>query len=248
MAFNWYLAIPDEDEAPAAFPAEERAFRTTVHNAFAVEHDADGTGQHIIPSGNIATRNGLTWPATGPLYVSSEDEAGSVFPLQLHFRTGSNWYRIGEFASGTKMLFGQAAAPTFWTQSGDNDRIIRVVNGAGGGYGGDWAITGLSNESAAHTHNVNGVTGGENQLHYHFVGTTTSGPSATSNCQGGGGAGCHSGDPNETHSFTVNSGTESSLHTHNMNFVAGAENANHTHVGDGSWRPAYINVIFAVKN
>lgn len=249
MAFNWDTSNPATGNAPAQHPANERAFRTTVHDMFLVEHDADGASDaHIFPSGDIAARDALTWPDTGSLYISNEDLASSAFPLQLHFRSGTNWFRVGEFITGTKMLFAQATAPTFWTQSADNDRIIRVVSGAGGGSAGAWAISGLSIESASHTHNAVGVTGGENQLHYHFVGTTTGTPSGTQNCQGGGGAGCGSGHPNEVHAFTVNSTTESALHDHNISFAMGSENTNHSHVGDGNWRPAYIDVIYAVKN
>lgn len=41
------------------------------------------------------------------------------------------------FASGTVMLFYQAAAPTGWTQvTTHNDKALRVVSGAGGGSGG----------------------------------------------------------------------------------------------------------------
>lgn len=246
MAFDWHLAVPSDGEAPAAFPAEERAFRTTVHDAFAVEHDAD-LGSHIIPSGNIATRNGLTWPATGSLYISNEDMASSTSPLQLHFRTGSSWYRIGEFVAGTKMLFAQASAPTFWTQSTDNDRLIRIVSGTGGGTGGSWSISGLANESASHTHGVVGTVGNNNQSHTHVVNTTTSGPSATVDCHGPAG-GCLSASTAHTHAFIVSSSAESVPHYHAVSFTSGTESANHTHTGDGSWRPAYVNVIYAVKN
>lgn len=41
------------------------------------------------------------------------------------------------FASGTKMIFAQASAPTGWTQdTSSNDAALRVVSGTGGGTGG----------------------------------------------------------------------------------------------------------------
>lgn len=246
MAFNWYLALPGDSDIVSQHPANARAFRNSVHDAFLVEHDADTTGRHIIPSGDVATRNALSWPDTGSLYISNEDMT-SAAALQLHFRTGSTWYRLGEFISGTKAVFSQAAAPTFWTQTGDNDRLMRVVSGAGGGTGGAWAISGLSNETANHTHNVVGTTGGENQTHYHGVSGTTSGPSGNSNCLGPAG-GCLSSSPSHTHTFSVNSGTESAAHDHNMSFTTDGISADHSHSGDGNWRPAYINSIIATKD
>jgi hypothetical protein len=45
------------------------------------------------------------------------------------------------FASGTVLLFYQAAAPTGWTQvTTQNDKALRVVSGTGGGTGGSVAF------------------------------------------------------------------------------------------------------------
>ena len=53
--------------------------------------------------------------------------------------------------SGTKVAFFQASAPTGWTQdTGNNDKVLRVVSGTGGGTGGTHALT--SPPSLAHTH------------------------------------------------------------------------------------------------
>ncbi len=55
------------------------------------------------------------------------------------------------FPSGTKMLFTQAAAPTGWVQdTSQNDRVIRVVSGTGGGTGGSWTVSGLSADNHNH--------------------------------------------------------------------------------------------------
>lgn len=42
-----------------------------------------------------------------------------------------------QFPSGTKMVFYQAAAPIGWTQTTDDNRMLRVVSGVGGGSGGN---------------------------------------------------------------------------------------------------------------
>ncbi len=61
---------------------------------------------------------------------------------------------IGLIPAGTKMVFFQASVPTGWTQDvSQNDKMLRIVSGSGGGAGGNWVISGVSvdNESA-HTH------------------------------------------------------------------------------------------------
>ncbi len=122
-----------------------------------------------------------------------------------------------EIPSGTVMLFFQAAAPTGWTQvTSQNDKLLRVVSGTGGGSGGAWGISGLTTESATHGHTISGTTGG---------------PSA--NTQG---------------VTTGGTAVPDTIHTHAISFTSGTENALHTHTGDGTWRPAYINVITASKN
>ncbi len=45
---------------------------------------------------------------------------------------------------GTVMIFSQASPPTGWTQTADNDQVLRVVSGSGGGTGGSVSIDGGS--------------------------------------------------------------------------------------------------------
>jgi len=62
------------------------------------------------------------------------------------------------FASGTRMPFAQAAAPTGWTQdTSDNatNRMLRVVNTAGNGVGGSSSPI-LNNVVSSHTHTFTG--------------------------------------------------------------------------------------------
>lgn len=49
------------------------------------------------------------------------------------------------FASGTKIPFFQASAPTGWTQdTTHNDKALRVVSGSGGGSGGTYGLSSAS--------------------------------------------------------------------------------------------------------
>jgi hypothetical protein len=65
-----------------------------------------------------------------------------------------NGWRHSDIPPGTVAIFQQASAPAGWTQvTSNNDRILRVVSGAGGGTAGSWTISGLSTASdGAHTH------------------------------------------------------------------------------------------------
>ena len=64
---------------------------------------------------------------------------------------GSGLTGVEPFATGVKMVFVQAAAPTGWTQdTTNNDKGLRVVSGSGGGAGGTHAFS--SPPSTAHTH------------------------------------------------------------------------------------------------
>ena len=123
------------------------------------------------------------------------------------------------FATGVKMAFFQVSAPLGWTQDvANNDALLRVVSGGGGGTGGTGAIsTGSSTISGstaisiaqmpAHTHALNsapvsqGAAGGGNWLS--SVSTPASGST-------GGGAG----------------------HTHTLT----------------AWQPKYIDMIVCTKD
>jgi hypothetical protein len=69
--------------------------------------------------------------------------------------SGASLTGIQPFPSGTKMVFYQASAPTGWTQdTSHNDKALRVVSGAGGGYGGTMGLS----MAWSHNHSVSGST------------------------------------------------------------------------------------------
>lgn len=81
------------------------------------------------------------------------------------------------FPAGTTMLFAQPTAPTGWTQvtaDSCNNRMIRVVNTTGGGFGGTNSPI-INNVVPSHTHNY--TTGGQSAGHTHGVSATTTGVS-----------------------------------------------------------------------
>jgi hypothetical protein len=61
----------------------------------------------------------------------------------------------GAFPSGTQMLFCQASAPVGWTQNVSfNDRVLRVVNTQGGGYGGSTQFSSITTQTATGYHTL----------------------------------------------------------------------------------------------
>lgn len=172
-------------------------------------------------------------------------------------------------ASGTSLLFPQAAAPTGWTQDvAVNDRLMRVVSGPGGGTGGDWEISGITiaghaltvAEMAEHLHAAGTLL---TNSHRHGAGTLEAAAhrhnytryNAKTSAQAGGGSGRWVNDSNEETSSTgplavsgetADSGTiEVTGNTAN----AGSGDAhNHDASHDGNWRPAYMDCIRAVKD
>jgi hypothetical protein len=147
------------------------------------------------------------------LFVTDVDTAGMTAVIQT---------QSPEFASGTALLFPQAAPPSGWTIDATiNDRVIRVNSAAGAGTGGSWTISGLTvgnttltlAQTPAHSHTVTAAqegtavsaTGGSGKSY-------ASDGSRTTNSQGGGGS-----------------------HTHTL-------------ASDAVWRPLYYDVIRATKN
>jgi len=90
------------------------------------------------------------------LKVSNAPTNGYFLSAQSGDTGGMTWAAAGGgMAAGTVVAFFQASAPTGWTQvTSQNDKVLRVVSGTGGGTGGTWATNSgvTSSEVAAHTH------------------------------------------------------------------------------------------------
>jgi hypothetical protein len=164
--------------------------------------------------------------------------------------TSSNFsgYSASEFPSGTKMPFAQASAPTGWTQDTSedaNNRMLRVVNAAGGGTGGTHSPI-LNNVVPAHTHSFTTGTISANHVHYdsgHNHQSTT------------GGNFSHrvgvTGGPNDAWFADFAGSTDTGWGYASI----GGVSSNHTHSGstdNGSsqtnWTPKYIDMIICTKN
>lgn len=152
--------------------------------------------------------------------------------------------------SGTRMLFAQAAAPTGWSQDVSdtaNNRMMRVVSGAGNGVGGtaDPTImnvvpyhthgftTGGMNSGNPHSHNVydpghlHNVTNyaGVDQSNYRITANVITGQSGTQTSASGTGVGIYNADINHSHSGGTDGGSSQQ-----------------------NWSPRYVNLIICQKN
>ncbi len=92
------------------------------------------------------------------LHISNAGSNGQFLAKQSGNAGGLTWTTITTedfIPDGTVMVFWQSAAPTGWTKvATQNDKVLRVVSGTGGGTGGDWAMSSgeTSSSNGAHTH------------------------------------------------------------------------------------------------
>jgi hypothetical protein len=158
-----------------------------------------------------------------------------------------------KFDAGTRLPFAQWGAPTGWTTVNDdstNNRMLRVINGNGGGAGGSHDPV-YNNVVPSHTHGF--TTGGESNDHSHnvydpghthgggnLVGGLSQYLSGASYIEEGRGA------PDSPRTWIETAYTGISL---------SGINQGHVHYGttdNGSsqtaWQPRYINMIICQKN
>jgi len=196
------------------------------------------------------------------LYISNAGTNGYFLQKQSGNNGGMTWAEVPEgedfIPNGTVMVFFQSAAPTGWTKvATQNDKVLRVVSGTGGGTGGTWALNGGVTTSAesGHTHTV--------AAHGHASNLAAAAHTlSTSEMPAHGHAGIPwSGGPYQTmHRPTGNSGqTKTSdntggggSHSHSMSgsvtdagAVATGASTGHTHTVTS---PQYIDVIICSKD
>lgn len=191
-----------------------------------------GAQATLVSGTNIKTVNGETLLGSGNVAITPSIPAGAV------------------------MVFAMASAPTGWTQNTSdlaNNRMLRVVNTAGGGSGGSNSPI-LNNVVPAHTHGF--TTGGQSADHSHSGST---GGISANHVHGARFLGSSSGGELGwfgnlgTINFSVATGSESNGHVHG--FDTGGTSTNHSHSGttdNGSsqtnWTPRYIDLILCTKN
>jgi hypothetical protein len=144
-----------------------------------------------------------------------------------------------EIPTSTRVFFGQSAAPTGWTQiTTQNDRVLRLVSGAGAGTGGSWTISGLT--VLGHS-----LTPSELAAHSHLIAANADvGNSAP--ISGVNFAGYAGGTPGTDRYVLRSSGITANVGL--TNTVGQGDAHIHGISADGNWRMAYLDVILCGKN
>jgi hypothetical protein len=145
------------------------------------------------------------------------------------------------FASGTRIPFAQAAAPTGWTQDitdNANNRMLRVSNGTGGGVGGTDNPT-FNSTVPSHTHTFTGsvmATHSHADLgHSHKVNALTT---------GGGGYWAPGGSGQNN----LAAGTTTGYANIQAASAGTPSGTISTNASSANWAPRYIDMIICSKN
>lgn len=184
----------------------------------------------------LSTTAASNFPAgsDSPASLDDTQRAHAAFIAQL---------RDAMMPAGTRIPFAQAAAPTGWTQdTSDNatNRMLRVVNTAGGGVAGSDSPI-LNNVVPSHTHTV--TTGGmsANATHTHTDSGHAHGLSVIGTVAAFGSAsgGSTYGTVSSTNSASAVISTTNTDHTHSGTTAVNA--------GAANWAPRYIDLIICAK-
>ena len=114
-------------------------------------------------SGDGSSLTGIPTPTLTSLGIANHDQvtvtSGGAVTATSYAGDGSALTGLGGgFPSGTKMLFGQTAAPTGWTKiTTDDDAALRIVSGTVGSGGSSGLSTALATPSVTGT--IAGSTG-----------------------------------------------------------------------------------------
>jgi hypothetical protein len=230
-------------------PLVEKTYtvKNTTTGGFAVQIiGASGVGV-VIPNGVTTTVycDGLNFYPSINGIVGNLVVTGNATIAGNLTVTGTN----NIIPTGTRMPFAQAAAPTGFTQVTDDtatNRMLRVVNTAGGGTGGS-ASPILMNVVPSHTHTF--LSGGMNQNQAHAHGVSDPGhlhygiPLQRNDTDRGTGSSIFSVDDfgNTSVAFTGISINATNIdHSHSGTTDNGSSQTN--------WTPRYIDMIICTKN
>ena len=183
-----------------------------------------------------------TTPAGGSITISPACTAGTyTLTLPAVNDTIATLGTAG-FASGTKSLFAQAAAPTGWTQCTTyNNYAMRLVNSTAGGTGGSVAFTtAFASQTPAGSVSISGGAVASTTLttcqipsHAHYFTNSTSGGS------GGTGSGGNTNGGSYLTAYTGGGGS----HTHTFTQPTGSFSGTAINLA-----VQYVDIMIATKN
>jgi hypothetical protein len=241
-------------------PLVEKTYtvKNTTTGGFAVQIiGASGVGV-VIPNGVTTTVycDGLNfYPSINGIVGNLVVSGNATITGNLSV-TGTN----NIIPTGTRMPFAQAAAPTGFTQVTDDtatNRMLRVVNTAGGGTGGS-ASPILMDVVPNHTHTFSGTTVGMDRATVHSHTSSVSDPGhahaniisiAGSNPQfrSAGTGGDVIGPTSDTGTTAVGTGISVGIGNTNLDHLHGFSGTTNSNAGS-NWAPRYIDMIICTKN
>lgn len=213
------------------------------------------SGSPVTTSGTMSMGGVLGVANGGTGATTQAAAAAAVLPTQSgqsgKFLTTNgttvSWATAGGsgdgFAAGTTIVFGQASAPTGWTQvttSAFNDVALRLVTSTGGGTGGSIAFSSLFSASSTYSGSINITSGnvGDTTIsvaqlasHVHSYVTNQN----TGGGQGGGGA--------DTGGRGTETGAAGGSQSHTHSLVGAQASGNFT----SNFAVKYVNVIICTK-
>jgi hypothetical protein len=148
-----YENIPADNNNISLGAGDIRDLKENIRERANIDHswgDANDSGKHLQSTyqaalatpGTPAGSDGCVWAqqVSGNTELFYRDSNGDVIQL-----TKLGNVNVTAFPSGTQMVFNNASPPPGWTQNvGFNDQMLRTTNGAAGGTGGGWTITGTA--------------------------------------------------------------------------------------------------------
>lgn len=154
---------------------------------------------------------------------------------------GQNPSFYNDVPNGTRTVFYQASAPTGYTQvTSVNDRMLRVVDGTGGGTGGGWTITGINIQG--HQLSISEIPNRTGDFDIY--------PSNANQDQIRGESGVFSQGSSRPSRGEASEFTSSTYNNYTVEFSLGGGGGSHSHGvdHDGNWRPAYADVIVCERS
>lgn len=240
FVYTWnatFLATPADTEDEALGAQRIRDTKSAVGERLAVDHSMAGDandGKHVWATLEDAGST-TAWAldaGDGRLFASAvggntelfwQDSSGRVIQV-----TNAGSVAAPSTApvipSGTNMVFVQAAVPAGWVLRTDlNDQLLRTNNTAGGSGGGSWTISGLYTQG--HSLSINELAAHDHGLSTYLL-VATNAPSLIGTVSSGGIVGTVEGTSQGT----------------------GAAHDHGAVVADGSWRPAYVDIVVGTKS
>ena len=219
---------------------------------------------------NVDQVDGLDFPGTiGNILTDHNKTNHDSLGIDAATLSGNDITYYDDVPNTSRVPFYLASAPTGYVQvTSVNDQVLRAVSGTGGGTGGSWTVGGITvdghtlslSEIPAHTHTGSSLTISSAGSHWHYTGVVFVNDSNHKNAYGNEGYSTHAGhtgtgkgaDSTSSSNYYEGQTDTEAAHNHTVSGSTGSNGSggSHSHglTSDGTWRPAYINVIICERS